>query len=86
MGRRKGRGKKWIGKAIKRPGALRRWLKRGGARIIAGATKRPVYTKTGEINTNTLRAFTKTKAYERLPTRRKKQIRLAITLEELRKD
>jgi len=50
-----------------------------------GATKRPVYTKTGEINTVTPMKFTKTRAYERLPTRKKKQIQLAITLEKMRK-
>jgi len=83
MGR--GKGGRWIQKAIKKPGALKRWLKRGGARKIAAATKKPVWTKDGEINTNTLKAFRKTKAYEKLPTKTKRRINLAITLERLSK-
>jgi len=77
--------RKWIQKAIKRPGALVRWLKRGGWRIIAGATKKPVWTKDGEINTNTLKEFRNTEAYKKLDTRRKQQINTAITLERLSK-
>ena len=79
------RRKRWIRRAIKRPGALTRWLKRGGWRIVVGATRQPVWTRDGEINTVTLKAFTKTEAYQRLPTKIKKRIRLAITLEKLRK-
>ena len=81
----KRRRRRWIQKAIKKPGALKRWLKRGGARKIAAATKRPVWTKDGEINTNTLKAFRKTKAYEKLPTKTKRRINLAITLEKMHK-
>ena len=77
--------KKWLPQAIKKPGALINWLKRGGWRIIDGATKRPVWTKSGEINTNTLKAFRKTKAYEQLSTKTKQRINLAITLERLSK-
>ena len=79
------KGGRWIQKAIKKPGALKAWLKRGGARKIAAATKKPVWTKTGEINTNTLKAFRKTKAYEKLSTKTKRRINLAITLERLSK-
>jgi len=82
--RRKGK-RRWIQGAIKRPGALTRWLRRGGWRIVAGATKKPVWTRDGEINTSTLKSFVKTEAYRRLPTRIKRQIRLAITLERLSK-
>ena len=82
MGKKK---RKWIQKAIKRPGALTNWLKRGGWRIVAGATKKPVYTKTGEINTNTLKQFRNTEAYEKLSTRTKQRINAAITLEKLSK-
>jgi len=82
VGRKGGR---WIQKAIKKPGALKRWLKRGGARKIAAATKKKVWTKDGEINTNTLKTFRKTKAYEKLPTKTKRRINLAITLERLSK-
>jgi len=77
--------KKWLPQAIKKPGALTNWLKRGGWRIIVGATKRPVWTKSGEINTTTLKAFRKTKAYEQLSTKTKQRINLAITLEKLSK-
>ena len=77
--------KKWLPQAIKKPGALTNWLKRGGWRIIVGATKRPVWTKSGEINTTTLKAFRKTEAYEKLPTKTKQRINLAITLERLSK-
>jgi len=83
MGKKKKR--KWIQRAIKRPGALTNWLKRGGWRIVAGATKKPVYTKTGEINTNTLRQFRNTEAYEKLSTKTKQRINAAITLEKLSK-
>jgi len=50
-----------------------------------GATKKPVWTRDGEINTNTLRTFRKTEAYQRLDTKTKRRINLAITLERLRK-
>jgi len=75
----------WIQRAIEHPTALTRWLKRGGARKIASATRKPVWTKSGEINTNTLKSFRKTEAYKRLPTRIKRRINLAITLERLNK-
>ena len=79
-------GRRWIQKAIKRKGALYQWLKRGGWRIVQGATKKSVWTKDGEINTNTLRSFRKTEAYQKLSTKTKQRINLAITLEKLRKD
>lgn len=78
--------KRWIQRSIKKKGALIRWLKRGGSRIIVGATKKPVYTKNGEINTNTLKLFRKTKAYKNLSIKTKRRINLAITLEMLRRD
>ena len=71
----------WIKRAIKRPGALHAWLKRGGWRIVAAATKKPVWTKDGEINTNTLKQFRNTEAYEKLPTKTKQRINLGIRLE-----
>ena len=77
--------RKWIQEAIKKPGALHAWLKRGGWRIVQGATKKPVYTKTGEINTNTLKEFRNTEAYEKLSTKTKQRINAAITLEKLSK-
>ena len=79
------RRRRWIQKAIKRPGALRRQLKRGLARKIASATHSPVYTKSGEINTNTLRKYRKTKAYKKLGKRTKSRINLGIRLEKYSK-
>ena len=77
--------RRWIQHAIKRPGALKRQLKRGLARKIVAATKSPVYTKTGEINTNTLKKFRHTQAYKRLGRSTKSRINLAIRLETLSK-
>jgi len=82
MGKKK---RKWIQRAIKRPGALTNWLKRGGWRIVQGATKKSVWTKDGEINTNTLKQFRNTEAYEKLSTKTKQRINAAITLEKLSK-
>lgn len=79
------RRKYWIQRAIRNPGALSRQLRRGLARKIAAATRSPVYTKDGEINTRTLIKFTKTQAYQKLDQRTKRRINLAITLEKLRK-
>lgn len=78
-----GKKRNWIKKAIKKPGGLTAWLKRGGARKVAAATKKPVWTKSGEINTNTLKAFRKTEAYKKLDTKTKRRINLAVTLEKL---
>ncbi|WP_099209184.1 hypothetical protein [Thermococcus henrietii] len=80
------RKRNWIQKAVKRPGELTRKLHGSLGKRIVAATKRPIWTKTGEINTNTLRAFTKTKAYQRLDTRTKQQIQFAIRAEGFRKD
>ena len=76
----KGKKRKWIQEAIGNEGALRRWLKRNWRKVV-GATKKPVWTKTGEINTNTLRQFRNTKAYEKLSTETKQRINLGIRLE-----
>ena len=81
--RKRGRVRKWIQKAIKRPGALTKKLHGKLGRIIVGATKKPLWTKKGDINTNTLRSFTKTEAYEKLDPTTKRQIRLAITLQKM---
>ena len=91
MGKRKKRAgsgkkkKKWIQKAIKKPGALKKWAKRN-ARKIAAATHSPVFTKDGELNTRTLQKLRKTKMWERLDTTTKRRINLAITLEKMHKD
>jgi len=72
--------KKWIQEAIKNEGALKRWLKRNWRKVV-GATKKPVWTKDGEINTNTLRQFRNTEAYKKLSTETKQRINLGIRLE-----
>jgi len=77
---------RWIQDAIKRPGALTRKLQRELGRKIARATHMPVFTKSGEINTNTLRKFTKTPSYQKLDTLTKHQIQFAIRAEGFRKD
>ncbi|WP_167911383.1 hypothetical protein [Thermococcus sp. 21S7] len=51
-----------------------------------GATKRPVWTRDGEVNTNTLRKFTHTHAYQELDTTTKHQIQFALRAERFRKD
>ena len=76
--------RRWIQEAIKKPGALTRWLKRNRKKVAA-ATKSPVFTRDGEINTNTLRKLRKTRLYERLSPTIKRRINLAITLERLSK-
>ena len=84
-GRRKRDGKKWIQKAIKDKGALKEWAQRN-KRKIAAATHSSVFTKNGkELNTNTLRKLRHTRMWNRLSTKTKKRVDLAITLEELRK-
>lgn len=83
---RRARKKNWIQNAVKRPGALTRKLKGPLGQKVARATHMLVFTRTGEINTNTLRKFTKTKAYQRLDTLTKHQIQFAIRAKGFRKD
>lgn len=87
MGRSKSKHKnrKWIQKAIKHKGALKGWAKRN-ARKIAAATKSKVFTKDGELNTKTLEKLRHTRLWDRLDTKTKKRVDLAITLEKLHKD
>ena len=79
MPRRK---KYWIQDAIKRPGSLRAWLKRNKRKVVA-AIKEDPFTKDGKIKVSALKKLRKTKLYERLPTRIKQKINLAITLRKL---
>lgn len=78
--------KSWIQNAVKRPGALTRKLKGPLGQKVGRTTHMPISTRTGEINTNTLRKFTKTKAYQRLDTLTKHEIQFAIRAEGFRKD
>jgi len=76
------RSKYWIQKAIKRPGSLRAWLKRNKRKVVA-AIKEDPFTKDGKIKVSALKKLRRTKLYERLPTRIKQKINLAITLRKL---
>jgi hypothetical protein len=76
------RSKYWIQKAIKRPGSLRAWLKRNKRKVVA-AIKEDPFTKDGKIKVSALKKLRRTKLYERLPTRVKQKINLAITLRRL---
>ncbi|WP_423792079.1 hypothetical protein ACPB8Q_04970 [Methanocaldococcus indicus] len=75
----------WISKAIKHPGSLRKKLHGHLGRVIIGATKKPIFTKSGDININTLKQFRTTRAYHELDKITKQQINLAITLRRIRK-
>ncbi|RLI77310.1 hypothetical protein DRP04_11610 [Archaeoglobales archaeon] len=83
--RKKGRKKdrKWIQKAIKHPGALKRWLKRNAKKVEKVTGEKP-FTKSGEVNTRALQKLKKTEWYGKLSDT-KKRINLAITLEKMHK-
>ena len=74
----------WIQEAIKRPGSLRAWLKRNKRKVVA-AIKEDPFTRDGKIKVSALRKLRRTKLYEKLPTRIKQKINLAITLKRLGK-
>jgi len=76
--------RRWIQKAIKKPGALTKWVLRHRSKIKRLTGVDPI-TKRGEINQLALLRLRKTSWYERLPTKTKRRINLAITLERLRK-
>ena len=65
--------KKWIQKAIKHPGALKRWLKENHPELLK---------KNGEIAWTKLREWY-TKHKDELTPHRKRQIELAFTLHRL---
>jgi len=75
---------KWIQEAIKRPGSLKRWLKKNQAKVKRATGMSP-FTKTGKVNIRALVKFRKTKAYEKTPKRIKQKINLAINLSRPRK-
>ena len=80
--RRGGKEEYWIQEAIKRPGSLRAWLKRNKRKVVA-AIKEDPFTRDGRIKVTALKKLRRTKLYERLPTRIKQKINLAITLKRL---
>jgi len=75
---------KWIQEAVKRPGSLKRWLKKNQAKVKRATGMSP-FTKSGKVNIRALVKFRKTKAYEKTPKRIKQKINLAINLSRLRK-
>ena len=78
----RGRSKRWIQKAIRRPGALKKWLRRN-RRKIKQVTGMDPLTRSGEVNTRALQRLRKTEWYERLSPTTKRRINLAITLEKM---
>lgn len=78
----KGRSKNWIQKAIKRPGRVRRYLKRKYGD--------KAFTKTGEIKQQYLYKAKKDLQNSKMPKEKKRSlisaINLAIRLEKMRKD
>lgn len=79
------RSKYWIQNAVKRPGALKAWLRRHEDEIEEATGMKP-FTRTGEVNTNALRKLRNTEYYQRLSTKTKQRINFAITAEGFRPD
>jgi hypothetical protein len=79
------RNRYWIQRAVKRPGSLKAWLKRNKRRVVA-AIKEDPFTEDGKIKVTALKKLRNTNLYERLPTRIKQKINLAITLRRLSSD
>ena len=77
--------RRWIQRAIRRPNALTRWLKRHREKVMEVTGVDP-FTKRGEIRQLALLRLRKSDWYKRLSTRTKRRINLAITLERMRKD
>jgi hypothetical protein len=76
--RRSGRRGKF--QPVKRPGALRKWLKQPEvAAKIRRLTGESPFTKKGYVNIRALQKLRNTEYYERLSTLRKQQINFAIT-------
>ncbi|MCI4408656.1 MAG: hypothetical protein JHC26_08650 [Thermofilum sp.] len=84
MARRKSRNKYWMQGAVKRPGELRKWLKRNKRRIV-GAIKEDPFDEKGRIKVTALKKLRKTRFYEELPPQRKQEINYAIIAHKLRK-
>jgi hypothetical protein len=82
MARRKTSKEYWIQGAVKRPGKLKKWLKRNKRRVVA-AIKEDPFTRDGKIKVTALKKLRNTNLYDRLPTHIKQKINLAITLRRL---
>jgi hypothetical protein len=86
MGRRRA-GTRWIQQAIKRPGSLRRWLKKHEKRIERRYGESP-FTKDGKVRMSVLRRLKRDKEFlKELSGARyrliQRKINLAITLKRL---
>jgi hypothetical protein len=87
MGRRRTKARYWIQQAIKRPGSLRRWLKKHEKRIERRYGESP-FTKDGKVRMSVLRRLKRDKEFlKELSGARyrliHKKINLAITLKRL---
>jgi hypothetical protein len=87
MGRRRTTDRYWIQKAIKRPGSLRRWLKKHEKRIERRYGESP-FTKDGKIRVSVLRRLKRDKEFlKEISGARyrliQRKINLAITLKRL---
>lgn len=76
--------RRWIQRAIRRPKALTVWLKRHRDKVREVTGVDP-FTKKGEIRQLALIRLKRSDWYQRLSTRTKRRINLAITLERLQK-
>lgn len=77
--------RRWIQKAIKRRGALKRWVHTEKAKKLARGLGVRRFTRDGEINQRFLYKVRKSKAWDSLSTATKRRINLAITLERMKK-
>jgi dephospho-CoA kinase len=87
MGRRRTTARYWIQQAIKRPGSLRRWLKKNEKRIERRYGESP-FAKDGKIKVRVLRKLRRDKEFlKELSGARyrliQRKINLAITLKKL---
>ena len=78
---------RWIQKAIKRPGSLRRWLKKHEKKIERRYGKSP-FTKDGKIRVSVLRRLKRDKEFLKELARSRyrliqQKINLAVTLKRL---
>jgi len=78
-----GKSKYWIQKAIKRPGALKAWLKRNKEKVRRATGESPL-TREGKVKVSVLKKFRNTKTYKKLSTSTKHRINLAIKLHKYR--
>lgn len=78
--------RRWIQKAIRRPGALLRWFKRNRARLKRKLGYDPI-TRRGDINNRAKRDVLRLadQGRIRISQRTRKRLQLAVTLDRLRR-